>query len=43
MPFSVVPKILEALKVAETYMEKSENFNGKVGYSCALFSDDLEF
>lgn len=28
--FSVVPKILEALKIAETYMEKTENFNGKV-------------
>lgn len=28
--FSVAPKILEALKIAETYMEKTENFNGKV-------------
>lgn len=39
--FSVAPKILEALKVAETYMEKSENFTGKVGYRCALFRADL--
>lgn len=28
--FSVAPKILEALKIAETYMEKTENFTGKV-------------
>lgn len=26
----VAPKILEALKIAETYMEKTENFRGKV-------------
>lgn len=30
--FSVAPKILEALKIAEIYMEKAENFNGKVRY-----------
>lgn len=30
--FSAAPKILEALKIAETYMEKTENFNGKVRY-----------
>lgn len=28
--FSVAPKIHEALQIAETYMEKTENFNGKV-------------
>lgn len=27
---SVAPKILEALQIAETYMEKTENFSGKV-------------
>lgn len=36
--FSVAPKILEALKVAETYMETSENFAGKV-----RFGSDLAF
>lgn len=39
--FSVAPKILEALKVAETYMEKSEIFTGKVRYRCAVFRGDL--
>uniref|UniRef100_A0A8C3AS43 Ribosome quality control complex subunit NEMF n=1 Tax=Cyclopterus lumpus TaxID=8103 RepID=A0A8C3AS43_CYCLU len=29
--FSVAPKILEALQIAETYMEKTEHFSGK-GY-----------
>lgn len=28
--FLVAPKILEALTIAETYMEKTENFRGKV-------------
>lgn len=28
--FSVAPKILEALQIAETYMDKTENFSGKV-------------
>lgn len=28
--FPVAPKILEALQIAETYMEKTENFSGKV-------------
>lgn len=30
--FSVAPKILEALNIAETYMEKTEHFSGKVRY-----------
>lgn len=28
--FLVAPKILEALQIAETYMEKTQNFSGKV-------------
>lgn len=28
--FSVAPKILEAMQIAETYMDKTENFGGKV-------------
>lgn len=34
--FSVAPKILEALKIAETYMEKTENFNGKVRHKRSI-------
>lgn len=33
LAISVAPKILEALKIAETYMEKTEKFDGKVRYS----------
>lgn len=28
--FLVAPKILEALQIAETYMEKTQHFSGKV-------------
>lgn len=35
--FSVAPKILEALKIAETYMEKTENFNGKVRHHSSIY------
>lgn len=38
-PFSlaVAPKILEALQIAETYMEKTENFSGKVRSVLSVF------
>lgn len=34
----VAPQILEALKIAETYMEKTEKFDGKVRYSASICS-----
>lgn len=36
--FSVAPKILEALTIAETYMEKTEKFDGKVRYPRSIFA-----
>lgn len=39
--FSVAPKILEALKVAETYMEKTENFSGKVMHKCFIIKENI--
>lgn len=32
--FSVAPKVLEALQLAETYLEKTERFSGKVSRKC---------
>lgn len=34
--FSVAPKILEALQIAETYMDKTGNFSGKVRHRCFI-------